>query len=149
MSILVAGVRLIPYLIGPLYPAPDARSPHRIRQSSRMVGPIIVFSMLLVTGADAGRRAETLFWPSLLARSKSGQRLVQNYIPRYDRRPFLHFRKACVAKPSTDIALCSPSAGCRVVKVSLRCSRRGTLLKLSRALAFMSVEGGDVTKLVS
>jgi hypothetical protein len=91
VSILVAGVRLTPYLIGSLYPAPDARSPLRIRQSSRMVRPpIIVSSILLVTSADAGRRVETLFWRSLLARSKSGQRLVRHYIPRYDRRPFLH-----------------------------------------------------------
>ena len=35
------------------------------------------------------------------------------------------------------------------MKVSLRCSRKGTLLELSRAPAFMSVEGGDVTKLVN
>jgi hypothetical protein len=60
--ILVASVRLNPYLIGSLYPAPGARSPLRIRQSSRMVGPlVIVSSILLVTSADAGRRVETLF----------------------------------------------------------------------------------------
>jgi hypothetical protein len=62
---------------------------------------------------------------------------------------FPAFRKACVAKLSIDIALCSLSAGCQVAKVSLRGSRRGTLLELSRAPAFMSVEGGDVTKLVT
>jgi hypothetical protein len=89
VSILVAGVRLTRYLIGSLYPAPDARSPLRIRQSSRMVGPlIIVSSILLVTSANAGRRVETLFWRSLLARSKSGQRSVRHYIPRYDLRHF-------------------------------------------------------------
>jgi hypothetical protein len=64
-------------------------------------------------------------------------------------RTFPAFRKACVTKLSIDIALCNPSAGCQVVKVSLRGSRRGTLLELSRAPAFMSVEGGDVTKLVT
>jgi hypothetical protein len=91
VSILVADVRLTSYLTGSLYPAPDARPPLGIRQSSRMVGPpIIVFSILLVTSADVGRRVEILFWRSLLARSKSGQRLVRYYIPRYDRRPFLH-----------------------------------------------------------
>lgn len=44
---------------------------------------------------------------------------------------FCAFRKACVPKLSTDIALCSLSAGCQAVKVSLRCSRKGTLLELS------------------
>ena len=62
MSVLMAGVRLNPYLIGPFHPAPDARSPLRIRQSSRMVGPpIIVSSILLFTSVGAGRRVETLF----------------------------------------------------------------------------------------
>jgi hypothetical protein len=77
--ILVAGVRLSADVLGSLSPAPDACSPIRIRQSGRMVGPpIIVSSILLVTTADAGRRVETLFWRSSLARSKSGQRLVRH-----------------------------------------------------------------------
>ena len=61
MSILVASVRLNPYLIGSLHPTPDARSSLGIRQSSRMVGPIIVSLILLDINADAGRRVETLF----------------------------------------------------------------------------------------
>ena len=64
--------------------------------------------------------------------------------------PTFHaFRTACVAKLSTDIALCSLSAGCQAAKVSLRGSRKDTLLELSHTPAFMSVEGGDVTKLVN
>lgn len=60
--ILEASVRLKLHLIGSLYAAPGARSPLRVCQSSRMVGPlIIVSSMLLFTSADAGRRVEALF----------------------------------------------------------------------------------------
>ena len=104
---------------------------------------------MLVTSADARSPSGKLVLAKLTRSIKVWTEVSPTL--HYSLRPptFPAFRKACVVKLSTDIALCSPSAGCRVVKVSLRCSRRGTLLRLSRALAFMSVEGGDVTKLVS
>ena len=150
MSIPVAGVRLNPYLIGSLYPAPDACPPLRIHQSSRMVGPpIFVSSILLVTSCGCRSPSGKLVLTKLTRSIKVWTEVCPTSHSSLRPRTFPASRKACVAKQSTDIALCSPSAGCQVVKVSLRCSRRRTLLTVSRALAFMSVEGGDVTKLVS
>ena len=149
VSILVAGVRLTVFDRIPLASIGCSLTPRG--SSVKSNGTASHYCLFNTVGYQCGRRSPSgnLVLAKLTRSIKVWTQVSPTLHPSLRRPTFPAFRKVCVAKPSTDIALCSPSAGCQVVKVSLRCFRRGALLELSRALAFMSVEGGDVTKLVS
>lgn len=126
VSILEAGVWQILGLIGSFYPPSDACSPLRIRQSSHMVGPPITVFCIVVYLCGCRSPSGNLVLTKLTRSIKVWTEVSPTLHPSLRPPTFPALRKACVAKLSIDIALCNLSAGCQVVRVSLRGSRRYT-----------------------
>jgi hypothetical protein len=127
-------------MIGPVYTPSDARAPFRIRQPSHMVG---LPAVICLTPHLYGHRSPS---GSLILTKLTRSIKVWNEVSpasRYQLRSLTSsvLRQGCAGRRLIDIARFSLSAGCQVVKVSLRTSRRSTSLESSRVCSSVHVRG--------